>query len=119
MNPTRLKRGFAIVAVVATIAIMNIVVFGSIGASGEHSATVALRAQSVRAFYAAESGAMVAMSAISRGDEPPNAGDRIDLGAAQVQFIEMPAGDAEGEIVVEGRSGDGRRRIALRVDVAQ
>lgn len=106
-------RGFAVVAVVATLALVNLVIFGSIGYAGDESGTVALRAQSVRAFYAAESGVAVALKTLARERDVPRAGERIEVGEASVVFLELP--DEQGVVVVEGWSGEGRRRIRAEI----
>jgi len=109
-------RGAALVALVAVLAVVNLVIVGSLRASSDDAMVASLRVETVRAFYAAESGALIAIRCVNAGIVPPAEGEQAAIGAALVRFEEMPPTGEAGTIVVEGRSGYGRRRLSLEVE---
>ena len=69
------RRGAGIAAVVMMLAMLNIAVIGSISASAQEADLGAMRAETTRAFYAAESGAVVVLKLTNEGLGLPAVGD--------------------------------------------
>ena len=90
-------------------------VVAAVAAAPDDAQTTSLRVETIRAFYASESGASVVLSALSRGSTLPAAGDRLDLGVAALTYEELPAGGS-GNIEIQGTSGFARRRILLEIE---
>ena len=78
----------------------------------EASEADGMRIETLRAFYAAESGAWATMALKLSAGALPESGGRSDLGLASIEFLEVPAG-ATGTVVIEGRSGSASRRVTL------
>lgn len=112
----RMRRGAGVAVVVVMMAVLNIAVLGSVAASAGESHLGAMRIETIRAFYAAESGAVVAVRQSLAGAEMPEAGSVVDLGGASVRFVEVPAAGAAGDIVVLGQSGFGTRRVRITLE---
>ncbi|MCW5777684.1 MAG: hypothetical protein KIS87_14705 [Phycisphaeraceae bacterium] len=112
----RRKSGVALAIVIVVLAMLNLVVMGSIRPAGDEVVLGAMRAETTRAFYAAESGAFIAVRAIIGGLEPPTIGSEQTVGVATLTFVSLPPTGEVGEIVVEGRSGEARRRLNLLVE---
>ncbi|GIK17866.1 MAG: hypothetical protein DYG93_04235 [Leptolyngbya sp. PLA2] len=110
------RAGVALAVVIVVLAMLNLVVMGSARPAGDEAVLGAMRAETTRAFYAAESGAFIAVRAIVDGLEPPALGSEQSVGAATVAFVSLPPTGEVGEIVVEGRSGEARRRLNLLVE---
>ncbi|MGI9015045.1 MAG: hypothetical protein ACR2GY_12475 [Phycisphaerales bacterium] len=69
------RRGVAIIGVVMLLMIANLVVFGLVLGSGREADLVIARTQTVRAFYAAESGVQMALHEImTNADEDGDGG---------------------------------------------
>ncbi|HRQ72765.1 MAG TPA: PilX N-terminal domain-containing pilus assembly protein [Phycisphaerales bacterium] len=113
---TRRHHGIALAVVIVVLAMLNLVVMGSVRPAGDEALMGAMRAETTRAFYAAESGAFIAVRAIVGGLEPPAVGSEQTIGVATVAFVGLPPTGEVGEIVVEGRSGEARRRLNLLVE---
>jgi len=124
---TSSRRGMGVAAVVVVLAMLNLVVVGSVAASADEAGVGSLRLQSVQAFYAAEAGGMIiakVSSALSDnpglgiGPEPrlrlPAQGSSLALrNSAQIDFTQLPAALADGVAVVHGRSGTCARRVQI------
>jgi len=113
---TRRHGGVALAVVIVVIAMLHLVVMGSVRPAGDEVVLGAMRAETTRAFYAAESGAFIAVRAVVGGLEPPVVGSEQAVGVATVAFVALPPSGEVGEIVVEGRSGEARRRLNLLVE---
>ncbi len=113
---TRRHGGVALAVVIVVLAMLNLVVMGSVRPAGDEVVLGAMRAETTRAFYAAESGAFIAVRAVVGGLEPPPTGSEQAVGVATVLFVALPPTGEVGEIVVEGRSGEARRRLNLLVE---
>jgi len=111
------RRGVALIVAVLIISVTNLVVIGAVRASGDDARVAALRADTLRAFYASESG--VRMGVREYIDDPANplTGTVTLPGGEVVEVIDpleaSPA--APGQLVIEGSYGTARRR--LQVDV--
>lgn len=107
------RRGAGIAVIVVVLAILNIAVLGSVAASGDEAAMGAMRLETTRALYAAESGAIIAVRLTLEGSELPAAGTTLSLTNASVQFIAKPPTGRAGNIVIIGTSGTARRRVTI------
>ncbi len=114
MRPKAASRGATVAAMIVVLALINLAVIGAIRSTGDEAQIGALRVETVRAFYAAESGATIAVRSLIAGWTPPTDGTVVSLGNAEAEFVFVPAGGV-GVLVVEGRSGFGRRRISLEL----
>lgn len=111
LRPTD-RRGAVIAVVLVVVMILGLVVVGSVRSGGQEADLAALRVETARAFFAAESGAIVVMGLTNAGQ--PGPGHETDLGSQTIRFLQVPLG--EGEAVVEGVSGLATRRITLRIE---
>ncbi|MCB9846461.1 MAG: hypothetical protein H6811_10815 [Phycisphaeraceae bacterium] len=109
------RRGAIVAAIVVLLALMNLVVVGVLRPTADESQLAEDRVQSSRAFHASESGARIAIRRILAGDDPLEAGTTVSVGVAEIEFIQSPESGEPGEIVIEGRSGDARRRLSVMV----
>ncbi len=110
------RRGAGIAVIVVMLAILNIAVLGSVAASGDESHVGAMRLETIRAFYAAESGAVITVRLTMQGLELPGPGDTLEVSYASVEFEQVPATGQAGDIVIIGRSGTAQRRVRVTVD---
>jgi hypothetical protein len=109
------RRGMGIAVVVVMLAIVNIAVLGAVAASGEEANLGAMRLETTRAFYAAESGAMVVVRQLREGVEAPQAGTSLSFASARVEFERVPRVGEGGEAIVIGTSGFARRRVVVTI----
>ncbi|GJQ28519.1 MAG: hypothetical protein HBSAPP03_04030 [Phycisphaerae bacterium] len=91
-------------------------VLGAVAASGDESAVGAMRLETSRAFFAAESGAVVTLRLTLAGEPLPAAGSTLPLTHAMVEYEVMPNVGQPGDIVIIGSSGTTRRRVKLTLD---
>ena len=110
------RRGVGVLAVVVMIAIIHLAVMGSVAASGEEAQLGAMRVETARAFYAAESAGLVLVRLSTSRMDLPSAGTRLSLGVSEATFVSMPATGEPGDIVIIGTSGEGQRRIRITVE---
>lgn len=121
MRPARPRsvrsgRGVAVAALVVVLALINVVVIGTIAAGSEESEDAISRVESTRAFYASESGTRVALRCLSAGLAPPASGSTTSIGPAKVRYVLVPSETGSGTIVVEGVSGSAVRRTRVVID---
>lgn len=112
----RWRRGAGVAVVVIMMAILNIAVVGSIAASGDESHLGAMRLESARAFYAAESGGIVVVKLLKESLPLPTAGTTLTLSNSTVTFESVPAPGAGGDVVLIGRSGFAERRVRITLE---
>ncbi len=99
---------------VFVLALISFVVIAAVvGGQGDTQAS-ALRVETARAFYAAESGAVIVFRSVAAGDPLPASGTEFDLGSEVIEFVQTPPSGA-GTAVIEGRAGLARRRINLEI----
>lgn len=112
-HPANSRRGIAAAMAIIVLATMHVALIAAVTATADDAHTTALRIETVRAFYAAESGTMIVLGS---GDLSalPAAGDVLQLGPSTIHWITVDPAES-GNIVVEGRSGFARRRIRLTV----
>ena len=108
------RRGSVIVVLVVVMAILGLAVAGAVRPVRDESDLATLRVETNRAFYASESGAIILMNAVSGKIEMPTAGDTIQTDRQTIIFVQIP--NSQGIAVVEGLSGDARRRVELTAE---
>lgn len=114
------RRGGVLPVVVLMLAIVTVVALNVIDTAGRETELGAMRIETARAFYAAESGLIGAARLRQDGLTLPTQGATLSLpagnaGTAQVTFVSMPAANAtSGAIRVVGQSGLGQRRLELQ-----
>jgi len=109
----RLRRGCGIAAVVIMLAAINLAVIGSVNASGTEAQTGALRAETARAFYAAESGGRIIIKCNNQGLALPAVNSTLTMGQATVTYVSLPAANSPGDAVVRGADGTTTRRLKI------
>lgn len=119
MKRKRTRRGAAVVLAVIVLAALNLVIVGSLAASAEESRVGAFRVDSVRAFYAAESGSMIAARLLGSAIELPDLNTPVPVGPANFTLTEAPELNTAGTVRIIGRAGDASRRIRLTIDESQ
>jgi Tfp pilus assembly protein PilX len=107
----------ALVIALSVLGVTNLLVVGAIASAGDDALIGRLRLDSIRAFYAAESGAAAALRQYVADDTAPLTGTITLPGGAEAEIVDaLEAPPAEpGTLVVEGRSGLAARRLTLEV----
>jgi Tfp pilus assembly protein PilX len=119
----RKRRGGVLPVVVLMLAVVSIVALNVIDTAGRETELGAMRVETARAFYAAESGLIAAARLRQDGLTLPAQGTTLTLpagvaGSAQATYVSMPAlGATSGSIRVVGQSGLGQRRLELQFQV--
>jgi Tfp pilus assembly protein PilX len=114
------RRGGVLPVVVLMLAVVSIVALNVIDTGGRETELGAMRIETARAFYAAESGLIGAARLRQGGLTLPVQGATLSLpagtaGSAQATFVSLPAsGATSGSIRVVGQSGLGQRRLELQ-----
>lgn len=107
------RRAFAVASVVVLLLMLNVLAFGTIDGARDDGGAAALRVETLRALYAAESGVQIAVGELNAGREAPEEGTIIDLDNAVVEF---QATSDPASITIEGRAGLGRRRLVVEFE---
>lgn len=107
------RRGAGVVVVILLLAAIQLVVVGSVTASGDDAVLSEVRVQGIRGFYAGEAGALIGAKSITAGLSLPTAGTSLSLGNASVKFVAVPDPVVGGDLVLEGSSGQVTRRIRV------
>lgn len=110
------RRAASLAALVITLALINLAVMGSVAASSDEVELGAMRAQTLRAFYAAESGGLAVAKLRTENLALPGAGAIVSLPGAQIVFLTPPPATGAGEAIVEGRSDAAVRRLRLTLN---
>lgn len=113
------ERGMAVAAVVIVLALVNLVVIASLEGGTDDAMSAAIRVETVRAFYAAEAGSMIAVELLSEDKTPPTAGDVLSLDTGQITFTRVPTTGATRTLVIDGRSGAAFRRVHITAEVSE
>ena len=113
-KPDEQRRGIVLIVIVVVMAILALVVAGAVRPVRDEAELARLRVETVRAYYAAESGGVILMNALMGNVELPEEGDSLSLGLQTLEFVQLP--DEDPVAVVEGRSGDATRRIELTTE---
>jgi len=108
------RRGMAVAVIVVVLAVLALAVAGSVRPVRQEADIASLRVQTLRAFYATESGANVLIGSLQAGIDPPASGDSLTWGHQTVEFETVPVGT--GTVTILGRSGQSQRRISLDIE---
>lgn len=95
------------------ICVTHMAVMGAVSAMAEDSGVAAFRVQTVRAFYATDSCVMICRRMLSSGAYLPAEGEELSLEHATATYVDVPPADADGQLVIEGRSGQAIRRVKV------
>ncbi|MFO0833851.1 MAG: hypothetical protein U0638_02685 [Phycisphaerales bacterium] len=116
---SRNRRGMAVAAVVIVLALINLVVIASLDGGTDDAMSAAIRVETVRAFYAAEAGSIIAVELLSEDKTTPTAGDVLSLDTGQITFTRVPTTGATRTLVIDGRSGMAFRRVHITAEVSE
>ncbi len=105
------RRGSVLAVLVVVLALLGLVVAGSVRPLRDEAVLTTMRVETVRAFYAAESGSIIMIQAYLGDASLPVAGSQVVLNEQIVEFTQVP--QAGGVVVIHGMSGDAVRRIEL------
>lgn len=112
-------RGMAVAAIVIVLALINLVVIASLEGGTDDAMSAAIRVETVRAFYAAEAGSVIAVEVLSEEKTPPAAGEVLSLDTGQVTFTRIPVTGSTRTLVIDGRSGVAFRRVHITAEVSE
>jgi len=108
------RRGLAVLVLVLVVSLVSLAVV-TIGMAGRDDLTLAaLRVESLRSYYAAESAARVTLDTLAQGGSITE-GDVL-AGLPTASGVAVSAAPGAGRYVVEGRSGRAVRRVELLVE---
>ena len=110
----RSRRGVAVAMVLLIVSVLALAVAGSIEPISQEMDLAALRVETTRAFFAAESGAAIYTELLTAGLPPPEEGVELRVGAQTIRFLGTP--ENTGTLVVEGLSGLARRRVEILLE---
>ncbi len=108
------RRGSVLAVLIVVLVLMAMVVAGVVRPLRDEASLAVMRVETLRAFYAAESGAFVVTQGYVGGCEMPTEGSEVEMLGQRVVFTQIP--DSGGVAVVEGESGDATRRIELVIE---
>lgn len=110
----RAKRGTILVASVIMLGVLALATLSAVDAGADDARLNALRFDSLRAFYAAESGVEAAIDRRQTDPGNPLTGAFTLPGGAEVVLLD-PLDDSAAPytLIVEGRAGEARRRIEV------
>jgi hypothetical protein len=97
------------------LAAVNLAVIGAIRASSDEAQVGAMRAETARAFYVAESGARVLIKSTTAGLTMPAADSTLTLGSATCKYVSFPAVGQTGDAIVQGADGTAARRLKVTI----
>ncbi|NUQ66778.1 MAG: hypothetical protein HUU18_00655 [Phycisphaerales bacterium] len=107
------RRAASIAALIIALALINLAVMGSVAASADEAELGAMRAQTLRAFYAAESGGLAIAKLRTENLALPSPGTIVNLPSSSFTFVSLPPATGTGQAVIEGRSDAASRRLRL------
>ena len=110
------RRAAALVAAIILLGVTGMAVGATVVAAGDDARTTTLRAQSLRAFYAAESGVELAIRALNADPNDPFTGPYTLPGQAIAEADPPFDTSAPSEAVIVGRAGLAERRVRIRVE---
>jgi len=108
------RRGSILAVLVVVMALMGLIVVGMIRPLRDEATLAALRVETVRAYYAAQSGVAITRSGYAGASELPSEGDEVVLHGETVVFVKVP--ENAGVVEIEAHSGDATRRIEYEVE---
>ena len=112
-RPAGSRRGASVAVVVLMLSVVMLAVIGAVAASGEEAQVGAMRAETARAFYAAESGARVMVKCSTSGQPMPTGGSTLTLGSATCTYVSVPQLGEAGDAFVQGADGTSARRLKV------
>jgi hypothetical protein len=116
MMPARkTPRGAALVAAVILLGITGMAVGAAVIAAGDDARTTTLRADSLRAFYAAESGVQLGLHALNESPADPFTGPLSLPGGATIEAVAPFSPTEPTEATFAGRAGQAERHVRIRV----
>jgi len=113
-RPSRSRRAAALVMAVLMLAAVNLAVISAVGGGGDDARLAATRSDTVRAFYAVESGSALVVGEYLAGRPIPT-GTRTIAGGATIT-VTTSAPSAPMDVVVVGRYGQAQRRVEMRIE---
>ncbi|MBL4697200.1 MAG: hypothetical protein JKX70_00050 [Phycisphaerales bacterium] len=108
------RRGTVLIVIVVVMSMLALVVAGAIRPVRDEANLATLRVETTRAFYASESGAIIVMNGVLGRATLPSDGDSITLNGQTILFVQAP--NAQGIAIIEGISGEARRRIEFTTE---
>jgi hypothetical protein len=111
------RRGTGIAALILLLAVLNIAALGVLAAGSDESDLGVTRAQTLRAFYAAESGGVAVLRLSQESQTLPTQGSTLTLGAATTTYSTVTVSGTTRRVVVTGTSGDATRRVEVEFSV--
>ncbi|MFM9957165.1 MAG: PilX N-terminal domain-containing pilus assembly protein [Phycisphaerales bacterium] len=109
----RERRAAALVMTVLMLAGINLAVVSAVTGGGDDARLASTRADTERAFYAAESGAALVVGEYAAGRSVPT-GTRTIAGGASVT-ITASAPSAPMDVVIIGAFGQAQRRVEISI----
>lgn len=100
--------------VLVVLSVLGLVVAGSVQPLSEEAGLAAVRVETTRAFFAAESGVFVVIGLVNAGHDPPGTGDETRIGSQTIRYVQVP--EDSGDLVIEGASGLATRRVQLTIE---
>ncbi|MFG0274032.1 MAG: hypothetical protein ACF8QF_03135 [Phycisphaerales bacterium] len=108
------RRGTILVASVVMLGVLALATLSAVDAGADDARLNALRFDSLRAFYAAESAVEAAIDRRQRDPSNPLTGTiSFPSGAEGVVIDPLDESSAPYTLIVEGRAGEARRRIEV------
>ncbi len=116
LNTTRYqtRKGTALAVLVVIMSLLGLVVVGTVRPLRDEATLTTMRVETVRAFYAAESGMMVVIQGYMGAAAMPIDGSEITINGQVVEFMQIP--DIDGTAIIHGKSGHAIRRIELELE---
>ena len=108
------RRAIAIAAVVLILAGINLAVIGGSIGEGDRADLTAKRADTARAFLAAESGVTIVIAELSAGRDVPS-GTLTMPDGSQITF-EASAASPPFDVTVRATSGQARRTLVVSIE---
>lgn len=110
----RRRRGVALAAVCIVIVMVNAAVVHAVTGSTDDRSVVAWRAQTVRAFFAAESGIAIVRGELAAGRVPEDGVIALEQGVTV--SIERSDDEAPMDLASTGEAGIAWRRLVVRLE---
>lgn len=108
------RKGMVIAIMVVVLAMMNVLVLGVVTSGTTSTSADIARLESVRAIFAADAGAMVAMRQATLGRPCPANGTIVTLpGGGRVVWVSSPASGASGTVRIDGTNANAVRRVSV------
>jgi Tfp pilus assembly protein PilX len=110
----RARRGVVMAVIVLMLASINAITMTVLYSSGDEATLGALRVETARALYAAESASIAVVRLRSERRPLPIAGSSLALPTGNATYVQVPGDNTPtGTLVVRGQSGDAERRVRL------